>query len=138
MRIGDAAAAVGLTPRALRYYEQRGLISVGRAPSGHREYGPRDLRRLRAVRDLLEIGLTIEDVRTLLGGLDRPAPQGGPCVGEVVLRQRLAELDARIGRLTRLRDSVAAQLGRPGVFRDAFDRMAGAEGGGDLPADRVA
>ncbi|WP_415852623.1 MerR family transcriptional regulator, partial [Streptomyces albus] len=50
MRIGDAAALVGVTPRALRYYEQRGLLRVRRNAVGHREYDEAELRRLRVVR----------------------------------------------------------------------------------------
>ena len=48
MRIGDAAAAAGTTPRALRFYEENGLLSpLRRTSSGQREYGPRELDRLR-------------------------------------------------------------------------------------------
>ncbi|WP_234029282.1 MerR family transcriptional regulator [Streptomyces sp. PsTaAH-124] len=64
MRIGDAAAAVGATPRALRFYEQRGLLSPPRrTAAGQRDYGPDDLAVLRTVRDLLALGLTVEDLR---------------------------------------------------------------------------
>jgi MerR family copper efflux transcriptional regulator len=54
MRIGDAAAAVGVTTRTLRYYEQRGLVTARRTVSGQREYGAEDVRRLHAVRELLD------------------------------------------------------------------------------------
>ncbi|MET7696483.1 MerR family transcriptional regulator [Streptomyces sp. NPDC005485] len=70
MRIGDAAAAVGVTTRTLRYYEQRGLVTARRTSSGQREYAEEDVRRLRAVRELLESGLTIGDVRLLVDTLD--------------------------------------------------------------------
>lgn len=43
MRIGDAAAAAGMTPRALRYYEQQGLVTARRTPSGHRVYDAEDI-----------------------------------------------------------------------------------------------
>jgi MerR family transcriptional regulator, copper efflux regulator len=43
MRIGDAAAAAGTTPRLLRFYEQNGLLaSPQRSSAGQRVYGPRD------------------------------------------------------------------------------------------------
>ncbi len=70
MRIGDAAAALGVTTRTLRYYEQRGLVTARRTPSGQREYDEEDVRRLHAVRELLDSGLTIGDVRVLIDILD--------------------------------------------------------------------
>lgn len=117
MRIGDAAAAANLTPRALRYYEQEGLLAARRTPSGHREYEPRDIRRLRTLRDLLATGLTIADVRSIAHLLDAEttdiASQAGEpdrCeIAEVSLR-RLAELDESIERMTRLRDTLASQI----------------------------
>ncbi|MEV0275560.1 MerR family transcriptional regulator [Streptomyces sp. NPDC050610] len=130
MRIGEAAAAAGLTPRAVRYYEQQGLLVARRTPSGHRVYGPADVRRLRIVRGLLEAGLTVGDVRSFAEGLDGvpaegldraptdPGPrlfatsEAGACSAvEVVIRRRLADLDARIERLMELRRRLADQVG---------------------------
>lgn len=117
MRIGDAAAAVGVTTRTLRYYEQRGLLTAQRTSSGQREYGAEDVRRLRAVRELLDSGLTIGDVRLLVDIIDAlpeppqvPPPVADTCVVPQVAIRRLAELDARIRRLTELRDRLAGQL----------------------------
>ena len=70
MRIGDAAATLGLTPRALRFYEEQGLIAVRRTASGQREYDQHDLDRLRMVRALLSAGLTVNDVTEFMARLD--------------------------------------------------------------------
>ncbi|MEV0388155.1 MerR family transcriptional regulator [Nonomuraea sp. NPDC050643] len=121
MRIGEAAAAAGLTPRALRYYEQRGLLVARRTTSGHREYGHDDVCRLRTVRDLLGTGLTIGDVKAFAHVLDMKfAPDGegsgivtddpGGCPPAEVAIRRLADLDERIGRLTDVRDRLADAL----------------------------
>ena len=118
MRIGEAASALGTTTRALRYYEQRGLLSTVRSQSGQREFDDADLRRLRAVRELLESGLTISDVRLLLDIADDlpdyPIPptdsEQAECPFPNVARQRLADLDERINRLTTVRSLLAAQL----------------------------
>ncbi|MEV7677834.1 MerR family transcriptional regulator [Streptomyces sp. NPDC088341] len=65
MRIGEAAAATGTTPRALRFYEQRGLLPPPvRTASGQREYGPAEIERVRVIRELLGLGLTVEDLRS--------------------------------------------------------------------------
>ncbi|WP_405801545.1 MerR family transcriptional regulator [Streptomyces sp. NBC_01506] len=145
MRIGDAAAAAGLTPRALRYYEQEGLLRARRMASGHRRYGPEDVHRLRAVRRLLEAGLTISDLKAFIDVLDMvfppdgavagpgPGPDGrlGHCPVAEVTTRRLAALDERIERLVearaRLADGLAHRFGdvfpEPGAER-AVDRAA--------------
>ncbi|MFF4285221.1 MerR family transcriptional regulator [Streptomyces sp. NPDC001633] len=125
MRIGDAAAAAGMTPRALRYYEQQGLVTARRTPAGHRVYDAEDIRRLRAVRELREAGLTVGDVRAFAHLLRTMPPEGVPALipkdpgaercatAEAVARRRLADLDDRIERLSELRARLAARLGEP-------------------------
>ncbi|MDX6353390.1 MAG: MerR family transcriptional regulator, copper efflux regulator [Streptomyces sp.] len=121
MRIGEAAAAAGTTPRALRFYEQRGLLHPPvRTASGQREYGPDEIARVRVIRDLLTLGLTIEDVRACADRLhllaeDPPRRCGSVEPGSVepgsatsgIVGRRLAALDAEIDRLARLRESLA-------------------------------
>ncbi|MFJ2938203.1 MerR family transcriptional regulator [Streptomyces sp. NPDC087219] len=121
MRIGEAAAAAGTTPRALRLYEARGLLRPPpRTPSGQREYGHADVARVRVIRNLLALGLTLEDLRRRAHRLDLlvqdPAGSCGSRPGEFsgVVADRLAALDAEIARLTHLRQSLAAAAGGPG------------------------
>jgi|GEM_PF-582144 len=141
MRIGDAAAAAGMTPRALRYYEQRGLVTARRTPSGHRVYDEEDIRRLRVVRELRDAGLTVGDVRAFahllrtvpadgVPDLLPQAPGSGACsAAEAVARRRLADLDARIARLSLLRARLAARLGEPAA------RLGEPEAEGTEPAE---
>ncbi|WP_333770902.1 MerR family transcriptional regulator [Streptomyces sp. IBSBF 2435] len=115
MRIGEAAAAAGTTPRALRFYEQRGLLPPpARTASGQREYAAAEVARIRVIRELLGLGLTVEDLREcadrlhLLAEGARPrcapaAPSGG------IVGRRLASLDAEISRLTDLRNALAGR-----------------------------
>lgn len=120
MRIGEAAAAAGCTPRALRLYEQRGLLPPpARTASGQRDYRPAEVARLRVIRELLGSGFTIEDLRSLAdrlhlltegppprcGSPDAPAGSGAGVVG-----RRIALLDAEITRLTRLREELARRV----------------------------
>ncbi|RKE18419.1 MerR family transcriptional regulator [Streptomyces sp. TLI_171] len=114
MRIGDAAAAAGTTPRALRLYEQRGLLAPPtRTPAGQRSYTGADVARVRVIRSLLSLGLTIEDLRPHTDRFDLLAadparPCASPAPGPTVER-RLAALDAEIARLTHLRTALAAR-----------------------------
>ncbi|XVQ87280.1 MerR family transcriptional regulator [Microbispora siamensis] len=68
----------------MRLYEQRGLLlPPPRTSSGQREYGPRDIARIRLVRQLLTLGLTIEGVARCADRLDllegdTPPPYGSP------------------------------------------------------------
>lgn len=71
MRIGDAAAAAGTTPLALRFYEERGVLPPPpRTAAGQREYGPDDVARVRVVRELLALGLTVEDLHGVADRID--------------------------------------------------------------------
>ncbi|MFF9193687.1 MerR family transcriptional regulator [Streptomyces sp. NPDC014779] len=71
MRIGEAAATAGTTPRALRLYEARGLLPLPRrTASGQREYGSAEVARVRVVRELQALGLTLEDIRRRADRLD--------------------------------------------------------------------
>jgi MerR family copper efflux transcriptional regulator len=119
MRIGDAAAAAGTTPRALRFYEERGLLPPpARSASGQREYGPRHVSRVRLIRELLSLGLTVEDLRAcadrlhLLEDGELPEYDGPRCSSSRgIVAGRLAALDSEIARLTRLRDALAGRTG---------------------------
>lgn len=116
MRISDAAAAAGTTPRALRFYEQRGLLPPpSRSASGQREYTPGDVALVRAIRELLAAGLTVADLRARADRLQSlvasPPPRcGGPGRSggfTDIVDRRLAALDAEIDRLGRLRADLA-------------------------------
>lgn len=122
MRIGDAAAAAGTTPRALRFYEERGLLpSPPRTAAGQREYGPDDVARVRVIRGLLALGLTVDDlcgitdrITLLVDDPGRRCEGGDPdSPGSGVVHRRLAALDAEIDRLTRLRTRLAEQTAAP-------------------------
>jgi MerR family transcriptional regulator, copper efflux regulator len=119
MRIGEAAAAAGTTPRALRFYEQRGLLPPPpRSRTGQRQYGAREIARVRLIRELLSLGLTVDDVGAcadrlhVLEGDALPRYGEGVCTQKSgVVERRIAALDAEISRLTRLRDQLAAHTG---------------------------
>jgi MerR family transcriptional regulator, copper efflux regulator len=119
MRISDAAAAAGATPRALRFYEQNGLLCPPqRTPAGQRVYSPTEVARIRVIRQLLNLGLTVADIRNCADRLDllegdTLPPYGGPgaCAKPTgIVQRRIAALDAEIGRLTLIRDQLAARI----------------------------
>ncbi|MGW4633783.1 MerR family transcriptional regulator [Nocardia sp. NPDC004415] len=116
MLIGELAARTGVTRRALRFYEELGLLTSDRTPAGYRTYGEDTVARVRNIRELLEIGFTVEDVRAFQPYLDRELPQRFPfeprCTDgyAAIGRPRVAELERRIARLTELRDRMVERM----------------------------
>ncbi|WP_395296757.1 MerR family transcriptional regulator [Kitasatospora hibisci] len=109
--IGELARATGSTARALRHYEQAGLISSSRAANGYREYGESAAVRVRNIRALLAAGFTLEDVRPFLGCLDHDVLSAPPSAAALrIARERLAVLERRIEAQTAARDRLLAAL----------------------------
>lgn len=111
MRIGELAQVTGTTPRALRHYEQAGLITSRRAHNGYRIYDEGVVVRVRNIRHVLAAGLTLEDVRAFLPCLDGDMAAAPPSdKGIQIALDRLAVLDERIAAQTEARDRLAAAL----------------------------
>jgi DNA-binding transcriptional MerR regulator len=82
VRIGELARSVGLSERALRYYEEQGLLRPARKANGYRHYTEADAITVRHVRTLLDAGLPSAVIAELLpcvvdtgGGLDPACPE---------------------------------------------------------------
>lgn len=115
MLIGELAAEAGTTTRALRYYEEQGLLESDRTPAGYRRYEHGAVRRVRNIRELLSCGFTVEDVKSFLAYLDAELPEvftySPVCADSYgVGAQRVAELEDRIAILTQLRDSLVHRM----------------------------
>ncbi|GAB4248791.1 MerR family transcriptional regulator [Deferrisoma sp.] len=66
IKIGELARRVGLTPRTIRYYEDIGLLnSVRRVEGGRRIYTDADVRRLKFIKRLKLLGLSLEEMKEL-------------------------------------------------------------------------
>jgi DNA-binding transcriptional MerR regulator len=111
VRIGELARRTGATTRALRYYEERGLLGPGRGANGYRDYGPEAVVRVRNIRRLLEAGLTSDDVRELDGCLGRDLDHEPTCQDAITLyEERLAAVERRIDTLVDVHRSLRKQL----------------------------
>ncbi|MFE1944995.1 MerR family transcriptional regulator [Streptomyces massasporeus] len=120
MRIGELADATGTSPRALRHYEQAGLISSERAANGYRLYDAAAAVRVRNIRQLLDVGLTLDDARVFLPCLDGDVAAGPASEkGLRVAADRLAVLEARIAAQVAVRDRLASALRQAGVSAHA-------------------
>lgn len=93
--ISEVARRTGLTPRALRFYEARGLVRPLRSDGGRRWYGPGEVARLNAVVALKRAGFPLAAIGRLLTGK-------AVDLGRLVEAQ-LAEIDARANEIAEAR-----------------------------------
>jgi DNA-binding transcriptional MerR regulator len=128
MRIQEAAAEVGLTPRSVRYYEELGLLKpAARSDGDYRLYDETDLERLgfiKALRDdagfsLAEIAQMLEDEAARERGHAEYHATADPAERLRILGDRLARFDhqiemlgTKIDRLRTMIDETAARRAR--------------------------
>ncbi|MET8540381.1 MerR family transcriptional regulator [Kitasatospora sp. NPDC004799] len=136
MRIGELARRAGVTPRALRYYEEQGLLAPERRPSGYREYGERDVDTVRGIRTLLAAGLNSAVIAEILPGLPLPGQRPpGPTCPELLtgLARERARITRRMDELAEARallDAIMAADAPSEVIRSGRLGAAGREPGG--------
>lgn len=110
LTIGEVAHRSGVAQTALRFYEERGLISSTRTSGNQRRYDRAVLRRLAFIRAAQRVGLSLEQVSDALSTL--PADHAPTKADWTRLSRRWREeLDARIDGLQRLRDRLTGCIG---------------------------
>jgi MerR family redox-sensitive transcriptional activator SoxR len=110
LTIGEVSRRSGVASSALRFYEDRGLISSERAGSGHRRYPRPVLRRIAFIVFAQRIGLTLDEIGRELAKLP---PERAPTRADW---SRLSEgwterIDARIAELHRLKAGLTECIG---------------------------
>jgi MerR family transcriptional regulator, copper efflux regulator len=105
LTIGQAAAAAGLTRKAIRVYETKGLLGpADRTPAGYRLYDQRDVELLTFIRRARTIGLHLVDIRKVLDIRNGGSP---PCAAvRDMLDERIADIDATVEKLLSVRRSL--------------------------------
>ncbi|MEU0953845.1 MerR family transcriptional regulator [Streptomyces niveus] len=113
-KIGDVAALVGTTPRAIRHYHDVGLIpEPGRGGDGRRRYGFQDVVRLLWIRKMADAGIALDDIREAFTTTETGARAG---TGE-------SEGDGIEATLARLEEALAAQEAELARRRARVQRM---------------
>jgi DNA-binding transcriptional MerR regulator len=105
VRIGVLAEHVGVTTKAVRFYESIGLLPApARTGSGYRDYSEADAARLTFIKTAQRLGLSLDEIREIIALRDRGEQ---PC-GHVarLLREHVAALDRRIDEMGALRDEL--------------------------------
>jgi MerR family transcriptional regulator, thiopeptide resistance regulator len=110
--IGELARSTGMTVRALRHYDEIGLLRAGeRTASGHRRYTGADVRRLYRIRVLRGLGLPLEEIARVLG--DTGIPQL-----RALLAMQLRDLEAHAEHVRHLRERLHGLLAQLDADRD--------------------
>jgi DNA-binding transcriptional MerR regulator len=106
MRIGDVAVRAGVSTRALRYYEEQGLLEPERTSAGQRTYPESAVERVRLIQQFFTAGLPSRTILQLL-----------PCVDSGHASAEAFEvMEAERRRIT-------AAMADLSAARDALDRM---------------
>lgn len=123
MRIGELAGQTGVSVRALRYYEERGLIQARRSVSGQRIYDPDVVERVRLLRRLYSAGLTSTTIASLLPCVDTPSTEVTLEALDVMRREH-ARISDQISELTATRHDLSYLIDGAAAFhRDQSDTI---------------
>ena len=108
LTVRAAAERLGVTPRTLKYYEERGLVWPSRSKGRYRLYDESDLDRFARILHLRSMGFTVEAITEIL---KRPlvTPEGGRkqlstqslCEIQHALQAQVEALDKRIAAVKR-------------------------------------
>jgi len=120
----EAARQLGISAKALRLYEERGLVAPNRTPAGWRAYGAAEMARCAEIVELRALGLSLGEVARIFNGdagiiarvlaahqaaLEARIRQSGESIARV--RRLRAELGS--GKLPAARDVISAVRARP-------------------------
>jgi DNA-binding transcriptional MerR regulator len=106
MRIGDVAQRAGVSTRALRYYEEQGLLHSERTHSGQRSYSEAAVERVQLIQQFFTAGLPSRTILQML-----PCVESGEASPEV------------FAMLAAERDRISTAMADLAAARDALDRM---------------
>jgi DNA-binding transcriptional MerR regulator len=114
LRIGELAAAVGLTPQTIRFYETRGLLGPSeRAGKGYRYYGEEEVARLKKLQALQALGLSLDDIAHVLP-LHYADPTGVAGKKKIIelLRRQLEDADRKLASIQTFRDELLRNIAK--------------------------
>jgi DNA-binding transcriptional MerR regulator len=102
----EAAARLGVSAKALRLYEQRGLVAPVRTAAGWRAYGPKEMARAAEIAALRALGLSLAQVARVLAGEAKDL-EPALALHQAALEDRGRDLAATVARVRTLRADLA-------------------------------
>lgn len=106
LNASEAAAQLGISAKALRLYEERGLITPARTAAGWRAYDAAQMARAAEIVALRALGLSLGEVSRVLNG-DAHALERILATHEIALTERVRELSSAADKVRRLRADLA-------------------------------
>ncbi|WP_206020236.1 MerR family transcriptional regulator [Rhodovarius crocodyli] len=110
LSLSQAAARLGVSVKALRLYEQAGLLTPGRTAAGWRAYGPAETARAAEIAALRALGLSLAQVGRVLAG-DEAAWTAALDAHEAALKSEAARIAGSLAKLRALRLAPGALSG---------------------------
>lgn len=110
LTVGEVAARSGVAVSTLHFYESKGLIKSWRNEGNQRRYARAVLRQVAVIKVAQRTGIPLAEIREALAALPKGRAPTATDWARLSARWR-GELDARIGRLTRLRDQLGECIG---------------------------
>lgn len=143
--IRDAAKRLDVTPRTLKYYEERGLVTPSRSEGRYRLYSEQDLENLARILRLSSLGFSLQGITEMLKRPLEPVGDGRKGYSAESLRQIGAALGGQIQALDARISAVRRELKEAQSLRDELSddleylerRIAGADSK-DIIGKRVA
>ena len=109
LSVGELARRSGVSVSALHFYERQGLIEGWRTGGNQRRYERAVLRRVAIVKVAQAVGIPLAEIKARLDSL--PRGTAGKAAWAQLAAEWRADLDRRIGALTRLRDRLDGCIG---------------------------
>lgn len=111
MKISELVQRADVTTKAVRYYESLGLITPGRLANGYRTYTEDDVRLVREIKTLHQLGIPVERTRPFLECLAAGSMHADDCPASLATyRKAIDEFTERIEALSARRATLISNL----------------------------
>lgn len=110
MNISDVAKKTGLTRKAIRFYEQKGLVTPPlRSVNGYRRYDEKHIDELTLLRQARQVGFNLNECRELVQLFNNPMRHSADVKKRTL--EKIAEIENHITELTQMRKRLLALAG---------------------------
>jgi DNA-binding transcriptional MerR regulator len=111
MRIGELALKAGVSVRALRYYEEKGMLVPERSTGGHRHYGDRSVNLVWLIQQFYAAGLSSRSILSILPCVE--TGEATPEVHDLLVAER-ERIDRQMTELAVARDKLDTVIANAG------------------------
>jgi len=128
MNISDVAKKTGLTSKAIRFYEEKGLVTAPmRSENGYRSYAPKQIEELTLLRQARQVGFNLEECQELVALFNDPQRHSADVKVRTLekaneIERHIEELKEMHQRLLLLAESCP---GDEGAFCPIIDNLSG-------------